>query len=81
VEGPLAGYSPRAGGVVCGTCADGALALSSDGLTGIGQLLRHPLAEAGGAGLTERGAREVLGVISSSYEYHGGFRLRTLKAG
>ena len=81
VEGPLAGYSPRAGGVVCGTCADGALALSSDGLAGMGQLLRRPLAEAGGAGLTERGAREVLGVISSSYEYHGGFRLRTLKAG
>jgi DNA repair protein RecO (recombination protein O) len=79
-EGPLAAYSPRAGGVVCQTCADGGLSLSSDGLAGMGQLLRRPLAEANAAGLTERGARDVLGVISSSYEYHGGFRLRTLRA-
>ena len=35
----------------------------------------------GRAGLTERGAREVLAVITSSYEEHGGFRLRTLRAG
>jgi hypothetical protein len=28
--------------------------------------------------LTGRGAREALGVITASYEYHGGFRLRTL---
>ena len=34
--------------------------------------------EAEGAGLSERGAREALGVITASYEYHGGFRLRTL---
>ena len=66
---------------MCRTCADGGLALSNDGLSGMGRLLRRPLADANEAGLTERGAREVLGVISSSYEYHGGFRLRTLKAG
>jgi len=30
--------------------------------------------------LGERGAREALSVISTSYEYHGGFRLRTLSA-
>jgi DNA repair protein RecO (recombination protein O) len=76
----LAGYSPRAGGAVCETCADGALPLSREGLLGIEGLLQRPLAEAGAAGLTDRGAREALGVITASYEYHGGFRLRTLSA-
>ena len=80
-EGPLAGYSPRAGGTVCQACSPGALALSHDGLAGMEALLRSPLADALTAGLTERGAREVLAVITSSYEEHGGFRLRTLRAG
>jgi DNA repair protein RecO (recombination protein O) len=78
-EGPLAGFSPKAGGAVCETCADGALRLSSPGLRGIEALLRRPLAEAGEAGLNERAARDALAVITASYEYHGGFRLRTLK--
>jgi DNA repair protein RecO (recombination protein O) len=77
----LAGYSPRAGGAVCDACANGnALPLSRDGLIGIEDLLRRPLAEAQAASLTARGARETLGVITASYEYHGGFRLRTLAA-
>ncbi len=81
-EGPLAGYSPRAGGTVCAACCGpGTLALSADGLAGMTALLRSPLADALTAGLTERGAREVLAVITSSYEEHGGFRLRTLRAG
>jgi DNA repair protein RecO (recombination protein O) len=80
-EGPLAGYSARAGGTVCESCSAGALALSADGLAGMDGLLRSPLADARTAGLTERGAREVLAVITSSYEEHGGFRLRTLRAG
>ena len=79
--GPLAGYSARAGGTVCTSCSAGALALSADGLAGMDGLLRSPLADARTAGLTERGAREVLSVITSSYEEHGGFRLRTLRAG
>jgi DNA repair protein RecO (recombination protein O) len=79
-EGPLAGYSPRAGGAVCPSCNMGALALSADGLAGMEALLRRPLAEAGEAGLSERGARDCLAVVSGSYEYHGGFRLRTLAA-
>ena len=80
--GPFAGYSPRAGGVVCRGCADaaGTLALSAAGLAGIEGLLRSPLAEAGEVGLTARGARDVLSVVTSSYEHHGGFRLRTLSA-
>src|SRR5881227_802970 len=75
----LAGYSPKAGGAVCAACAaGGVLPLSHEGLLGIEGLLQRPLAEAGGAGLTERAAREALGVITASYEFHGGFRLRTL---
>jgi len=81
-EGPFAGYSPRAGGVVCRSCAEvtGVLALSRDGIEGMEGLLHRPLAEAGEARVTGRGAREVLTVIASSYEHHGGFRLRTLSA-
>ncbi len=80
--GPFAGYSPQAGGVVCLACAGGrgVLALSAAGVGGIDALLRRPLAEAGTVGLGERAAREVVRVISSSYEHHGGFRLRTLSA-
>ncbi len=79
-ETGLAGYSPRAGGAVCQNCANGALPLSYEGLLGIEGLLQRPLAEAHAAGLTDRAAREALGVITASYEYHGGFRLRTLSA-
>jgi DNA repair protein RecO (recombination protein O) len=80
--GALAGFSPRAGGTVCRACASAAEApaLSADGLAGMERLLRSPLAEAAGSALTDRGAREVLAVLTASYEYHGGFRLRTLSA-
>ena len=44
------------------------------------RFLRRPLDEAGAAGLSERAAREALSVVSASYEFHGGFRLRTLSA-
>jgi DNA repair protein RecO (recombination protein O) len=79
---PLVGYSARAGGAVCRPCAGttGALGLSAEGIGGIEALLRRPLAEARDAGVTDRGARDALNVITSSYEYHGGFRLRTLSA-
>jgi DNA repair protein RecO (recombination protein O) len=80
-DAPPAGYSARAGGTVCASCSAGALALSADGFVAMDRLLRSPLADAVAAGLTERGARDVLAVITSSYEEHGGFRLRTLSAG
>ena len=76
-DGPLAGYSARAGGAVCAACAGGAIALSREGLNGMVGLLRRPLAEAHAVGLRERGARDCLAVVSASYEFHGGFRLRT----
>jgi DNA repair protein RecO (recombination protein O) len=77
----LVGYSPRAGGAVCSRCRDGTtLALATEGLAGIEALLRRPLADAGEAGLSARATRDALAVINSSYEFHGGFRLRTLSA-
>ena len=79
-EEPLVGFSPRSGGAVCSACSAGSLALSRDGLTGMVGLLRRPLAETAEVGLSERGARDCLAVVSASYEYHGGFRLRTLSA-
>src|SRR3989440_9887589 len=79
---PLVGYSPRAGGAVCERCppVTEALALASDGVAGIEALLAKPLAEASELGLSERAQRDILRVITASYEYHGGFRLRTLSA-
>jgi hypothetical protein len=49
-------------------------------LRGIEVLLSTPLADAGAAGLGDRVRREALTVVTSSYEEHGGFRLRTLSA-
>jgi DNA repair protein RecO (recombination protein O) len=79
-NGPFVGYSPRAGGAVCSECASGSLALSPAGLAAVDGLLRRPLDEAAGAVTSERAAREALGVVTASYEYHGGFRMKTLSA-
>jgi DNA repair protein RecO (recombination protein O) len=76
---PFVGYLPRAGGAVCAACSAGALPLSPRSVGAIDGLLRRPLAEASNVEMGEREARETLGVITASYEYHGGFRLRTLQ--
>src|SRR3977135_3758837 len=78
----LVGYSPRAGGAAGRACAaqTESLALSPDGVGGIEALLGSPLADAVSLNLTERATRDALRVITASYEYHGGFRLRTLSA-
>ncbi len=77
---PLVGYSPRAGGALCTRCsrATEAIALAGDGIAGSEALLARPLADAPGLGLSEWARRDALRVITASYEYHGGFRLRTL---
>ncbi len=80
LEERLVGYLPSAGGAVCQACGPGTISFSPEGLRGIRALLARPLAEAHDVGLTDRGARESLSVITASYEYHGGFRLRTLTA-
>lgn len=71
----LIGYSPQAGGAVCAACANGARRLAPSTFASMSELLRRPLAEAE-IGRTE--ASEALAVITDSYEFHGGFRLRTL---
>lgn len=77
----LVGYLPRAGGAVCSSCAPTeTVMLSPDGFRGILALLWTPLAEAHGLGLGERAVRDVLAIVVASYEFHGGFRLRTLTA-
>ena len=78
--GDLVGFDPRAGGAVCREHARDALRLSPEGLQGAERLLSTPLADAHAAGLSGRARRDALIVITSSYEEHGGFRLRTLAA-
>jgi DNA repair protein RecO (recombination protein O) len=79
-EGELVGFDARAGGAVCTAHGARALRLSPEGLAGIERLLSTPLADAAVAGLADRARRDALAVITSSYEEHGGFRLRTLSA-
>jgi DNA repair protein RecO (recombination protein O) len=74
-DATLVGYSPGAGGAVCGACANGALRVSPATINAMQSLLRSPLAD---ARISERAAREALRVVTTSYEHHGGFRLRTL---
>jgi DNA repair protein RecO (recombination protein O) len=75
---PLVGFSAQAGGGVCAECGQGAVALSPAGFEGIRGLLERPLADSRPALLTAEASRQCLRVIESSYEIHGGFRLRTL---
>jgi DNA repair protein RecO (recombination protein O) len=75
---PLVGFSAQAGGGVCAECGQGAVALTPAGFEGIRGLLERPLAESRAALLTAEALRQCLRVIESSYEIHGGFRLRTL---
>ena len=79
VEG-LVGYLPAAGGAVCRACGPGTIALSPDGRAGDPDAGRDPARGRARAGLTDRGAREALAIVTASYEHQGGFRLRTLSA-
>jgi DNA repair protein RecO (recombination protein O) len=78
VEDGLVAFQPSAGGAVCAACDHGGIGLSPEGLHGLGGLLGAPIADATTLGLGDRAARDVLAVVTSSYEHHGGFRLRTL---
>lgn len=79
-DAQLVAFSARAGGGVCTAHAGNALRLSPEGIAGIERLLSTPLADATAAELSDRARRDALAVITSSYEEHGGFRLRTLSA-
>ena len=78
---PLLGYLARAGGAVCRACAEeGVIALAPETFAAVDGLLRRPLAEVGEVPVGELAARQALALIVAAYEYHGGFRLRTLSA-
>ena len=77
-ERPLVGFSAEAGGGVCSECRGGSLDVSSEGFETVRGFLERPLAGASSGEIAPRGLRECLQVIEASYEYHGGFRLRTL---
>lgn len=73
----LVAFAPSAGGAVCAACDDGGMALSPGGLAGLTGLLGSPIADAPALGIDDRAARDVLAVVTSSYEHHGGFRMKT----
>jgi DNA repair protein RecO (recombination protein O) len=75
---PLVAFSAAAGGGVCSDCMAGASPVSAKGLDAVRMFLELPLAGAGSVGVSPRAARDALAVIESVYEFHGGFRLRTL---
>lgn len=77
-EEPLVGFSAAAGGGVCADCRAGSLALSPAGFEAVRGFLARPLAEAAAGGDGVRPLGEALRVVEALYEYHGGFRLRTL---
>jgi DNA repair protein RecO (recombination protein O) len=80
-EPPLLGYLAKAGGAVCRACSEeGVVALAPGTFAAVEGLLRRPLAEAHEAGVDALAARQALAVIVAAYEYHGGFRLRTLQS-
>ena len=77
--GPLVGFSASAGGAVCEDCLDphAGFRMDAASLAACEALVGRPLGE---PALTPRQARDALRVVQQTYEYHGGFRLRTLRA-
>jgi DNA repair protein RecO (recombination protein O) len=80
VEEGIVAFSASAGGAVCAACDHGGIGLSPSGLGALRTLLGSPIADAPALGIDDRASRDVLAVVTSSYEHHGGFRLRTLSA-
>ena len=76
----LVAFLPSAGGAVCAACDRGGIGLSPEGRRAVLELLGAPIADALALEIGDRAARDVLAVVTSSYEHHGGFRLRTLSA-
>jgi DNA repair protein RecO (recombination protein O) len=77
-EERLVAFDASAGGAVCAACDRGMVELSPEGLHGLTALLGSPIADAPELLLGERALRDALSVVTTSYEHHGGFRLRTL---
>ena len=75
---PLVGFSAAAGGGVCASCRAGSVPLAAEAFQAIAGLLERPLSDAEKAAGSERARRDALRAIESLYEFHGGFRLKTL---
>ena len=77
----LVGFSARAGGAVCARPRRrGARGSRRKGSPGSSSCSRRRSPTRVGATLSDRARRDALAVVTSSYEEHGGFRLRTLSA-
>ena len=78
-EGPLAGYSPGAGGAVCAVCLTtaGGFRVAPGGIEAIESLIDRPLEP---VRLDPPAAANALRVVEETYAHHGGFRLRTLSS-
>jgi DNA repair protein RecO (recombination protein O) len=74
----LVAFSPASGGVTCADCDPGGSAVTDEGLRAMATLVGTPIADARTAVATTAAARETLRIIQTSYEHHGGFRLRTV---
>jgi DNA repair protein RecO (recombination protein O) len=72
--GPLTGFSPAAGGVVCAACEAGAFALDAETHDFLVSALGRPLAEAPAA--SARSLRLADRVVVETAEHHGHVRLR-----
>lgn len=77
--GPLVGFSAEAGGAVCERCAGETrgFRLRPGSVEALAALVDRPLSA---ATIEGRAAADVVRVVEATYEYHGGFRLRTLHA-
>ncbi len=76
----LVAFLPSGGGAVCDACDPGGIPLPPASLHGIRTLLHTPIASAPEAGLGDRAQRDVLAIVTASYEHNGGFRLKTATA-
>lgn len=72
----LAGFSPSAGGVVCGGCEAGSFPLGEQAHRFMVEALAYPLSE--GTGAPDRALAQADRAITETAEYHAHVRLRRL---
>ncbi len=74
-EGPLYGYAPSLGGVVCDSCANlgatACFALSAGAVATLRTLMSNPLVELDSFDLDDRAMAEVEQVVGQTLGYHG----------
>jgi DNA repair protein RecO (recombination protein O) len=73
--GPLYGFSPTLGGVMCGACVEAGeaacFALSAGAVATLRSLVTNPLVELDSLDFDERAAAEVEQVVAQTLAYHG----------